>query len=480
MATSTLTRRPRSQTQTAARTMRLRLQSRDWLLLSGVVGTVMALLIIVQSLNTYDVAYRFFQNVALDSRAKIQDSDAALQSIAQVSTRVVDSVISASSTSDTDAAQAIYDAFDQFRRDMFRVNSNLETGPETDAFYKAEGAVYNEFWPTITAMMAAQKRGDQTAVIQAYSAADEVLEHTIIPNLTQVEEYNFAAMQRTEREANAAIFPQALVMLLLAVGLAVLITGLSFWLRLKVRRYLTPALDAAAILAWLLALGLLIDMLHTPGQLKSLVEDSYYSVSATQRIIAIAMQTNRTESAEILDYPNAAKWQAVFDANDTLIQEALCGYQGCVQIPFTRLHPDAIDPEVVTQANLKLPHVGVEVLKVVPLVANVTYMGEPQAIEQARQAYVRYLAYDQQIRDLVASNQLEAATVLDLGDSNVAFGQFIDAVKSEKQINTDWFDRVWQQVQDSLPAHRLLFGMVGYMAVIGLLGLGVYHRYREL
>jgi hypothetical protein len=62
----------------------------------------------------------------------------------------------------------------------------------------------------------------------------------------------------------------------------------------------------------------------------------------------------------------------------------------------------------------------------------------------------------------------------------VAFGQFTAAVEAEKKINTDWFDRVWAEVQQELPFHQLLFGAGGYLLVLVLLGTGIYHRYWEL
>src|SRR5262249_48594237 len=152
-------------------------------LTSGLVGFFAALVVISLALSTYDQGYQYFQNVALDSKAKIQDSDAALQSVAQVSTDVVDSVITADASQNASANNAIYDDFDKFRRDMFKVNTNLEAGPETAAFFIAERAVYDEFWPHITAMLTARSRGDSATVVQEYSAADDILESKVIDNL---------------------------------------------------------------------------------------------------------------------------------------------------------------------------------------------------------------------------------------------------------------------------------------------------------
>lgn len=134
-----------AKTNISTRARFLNLPSRYWLLGCGIAGFLVALIVVSQALYTYDLAYQFFQKVALESKAKIQDSDAALQSIAQVSTDVVNNVIATTPDQSANAAKAIYDDFDKFRRDMFKVTANLEGGAETDAFYAAERAVYNEF-----------------------------------------------------------------------------------------------------------------------------------------------------------------------------------------------------------------------------------------------------------------------------------------------------------------------------------------------
>jgi hypothetical protein len=459
-----------------------RLQLRYKLLGITAIALGLTLITIAQTLAAYATTYQLFENVTLENKANIEDSDNALQAIAQVSTDVIDSVITKSnSASKSDAAiKAINSDFDSFRLVMFKVNANLAAGPESDAFYTAERAVYDDFWPHISAMLTAESRGDTATVVQEYSTADGILEQTIIPNLTTIEEYDFAAMQRTEQNARTAITSQLVLLMAAAGGLVIFVTAFSFWLRRKVRRYLTPGLDGAMILCWVLCIGMFSDIAQAPGQMKSLVEDSYYSVGATQRILAIATQANRTESAEVLDATNAGKWQHLFDLNDVLIQQALCGFKDCINTQFNTLRSDAIDPSVIDSANRNLPHTNTEIVTVVPLVANVTYLGEPEAIEQARETYINYLRLDRQIRDLVAQNQLQAAITLDTGDSDVAFGKFVSAVEHEKQINLDQFDLVWQEAQNTLPSHRILFGFAGYLLIIILVCAGVYHRYQEL
>ena len=120
------------------------------------------------------------------------------------------------------------------------------------------------------------------------------------------------------------------------------------------------------------------------------------------------------------------------------------------------------------------------IVSVVPLVANVTYSGESLAIDQIRTTYTHYLTIDGQLRAELAQGQLSQAISLDTGASDVAFGQFTAALQRERQINADQFTAVWVQVQDTLPVHRVVFGLLAYGLIIVGLWTAVYQRYPEL
>jgi len=456
---------------------------RTRLALLTAIGLILITLAGAVAANFYQLIYQRFQDVAVSSRIKIQDSDAALQAIAQVSRDAIDAVITASTdpAKSRTAAAAVNTDFASFRQALFKVQGNLASDQENNTFTQAESAVYNDFWPHLTAMLAAQTRGDTANVSVEFSRANTALEQTVIPNLTAVEQDNFATMQLTQQVASGDMTIQLVILTILAAAAALLLTAISFWLRGKLRRYLTLGLDLAVVLAWICGVAMFIDLVKTPTQMKQLVTDSYYGVSATQRILAIATQSYRTESAEILDIPHAKTlWQPLFDQNDALVEQALCGYAGCVNQPFLWLDNPNINSQIVYLANLKLPHDSNTTVPVVPLVANVTYSGEPQAIENIRLAYLDYVTYDSQIRYEVALNLIPQAIILDTGFAGVGFNAFTDAVNTEQQIKADQFDRIWHDIQNTLPTHEILFGIFGYGIAFLCLCVGVYQRYREL
>ena len=215
------------------------------------VASVCTVLVSSEALSVYDQVYSRFTQVATSDKNKIEEADNALQSIAQVSTDALDSII----TRTTDpahshaAAQAIDTDFDNFRQTLVAIDNSLAAGAESDAFTKTDQAVYDQFWPHLSAMQTAQQRNDPAAVISEYTAADQVLEQSIIPNLTAIDQYHFAAMQRTEQDARGAIISQLAVLIILSGVLAAFLIALSFWLRLRLHRYVTPGLDAAMLIS---------------------------------------------------------------------------------------------------------------------------------------------------------------------------------------------------------------------------------------
>ncbi len=108
-----------------------------------------------------------------------------------------------------------------------------------------------------------------------------------------------------------------------------------------------------------------------------------------------------------------------------------------------------------------------------PLVANVTYIGEAHALEQARKAFSDYLVIDAKTRQLIASGQMADALALNTGtqpgQSDEAFSRFSSAMEEDRAINRRVFDATWNTEQNALTYNRLLFGVVSCVLLIVLI-----------
>ncbi len=466
-----------------------RLSNRAILLLGGVASFVLALLAIGQAVRAYSITYERFRSIAQDSTAKVDAAEAALQYVADMDTRAAIFVATAPDNPvHWQSQDAIHASFQKFREQMYIVRSRLANpdqadDPETVDYDKVEYFSFDQFWQHLGNLLTAQQNGDNATALSEYIIADNYLQNQINRYLLDLEALNFQAMEDTQRGAATAINGQIALLAVVVILLAVVLTALSFWLRNRVRRVLTPGIDVAMALGWILALLMIIELIRTPGLLQQMVDNSYYSISASARVLAIASQANSAQSGSVIDPGHATFWQQAFDVDANSIALRLCGQPGCLGTAFTG-SSDTIAPNVAASASGISPDNSAAIGGIVPLVAKVSYPGEAQTLEQARSAFSDYLGINAKIRDLIKANNLDDASRLatgtNPGQSDEAFTRFSNAMTSERDLNRAQFNNVWQAEQSGLPLHQGLFGVGGYvLAIIGL-ALGVYHRFREL
>lgn len=460
-----------------------RWQTRYRLVVAGGVALLAALVVIVLAVSAYNSAFRMFENIVVVNSTNVDAAERALQYLANASQATADY---AALTSDTplfeQAQNNIFRNFHRFRDEMFILHENLNTPEEQAAFTVADTYTYSRFWRHVSNLLS--QRSNIEAARREYLSADNHLRNRIIPALQELEALNFQAMVDEGERAEAAIIAQVVLLVIPAVGLALGLTYLSFWLRQKVRRYLTPGIDAAAILGWVLIGSIVLNLTQMPGQLETMIRDSYYSISGSSRVLVVANQANRAESSTIIDYLRPKYWYQIFDENVQSVELRLCGAPGCMDQSF--LVSDTRDtPSAAVVATAQQITADSEILGgVVPLMANITVRGEAAALEEARLAFLEYRAINNQLRELIKINDLAGATELntqaEVGGSEEAFGRFVAAIERVNQLNRTVFDDIWNTQRDTLPRNQLLFGVVGYLLVMVLVIFGVYHRYREL
>jgi hypothetical protein len=321
---------------------------------------------------------------------------------------------------------------------------------------------------------------DRSHALAAYFAADQILTAQIIPSLSQLEDRNFQQMVTQQENASHIIVGQTLLLALPVISLCATLTALSFWLRRKLRRYLTPGIDLAMVAAWLAAGLMLTTLLSVPEQLRIMVIDAYRSISASSRILVDANLAERAESNAMLDQQNAQRWFAFYDDYMSLIALRICGQLECMEaMPFAASGTaDTADPLVVTNARSISPENSARVGGVIPLMGNITFTGEVQTIERARLAFLNYLSVHARQRTSVQTGDLNGAAALNMSDEGLnAFEAFTQAIEDERLINRQVFDAVWQAQRQAITP---LSGLLMLMLVIGGTSLGVYHRFREL
>ncbi len=460
-----------------------RWQTRYMLLIYGGLAILFSVIMIAQTASAYRTAYDLFQGIAVVNSTKVNAAEEALQRLANTSQATADYTALTSDTPLYEQAQNnIFRNFQKYRDQMFILQSNLQSEDEQNAFTVADTYTYSRFWRHVGNLMA--QRSDLTAARREYLFADAQLRTRIIPALQRLEAVNFDAMVAAGQSAGTAINQQVYLLAIFGLALAVGLTLLSFWLRGKVRRVLTPGIDIALVLGWILVLLMVFNLLALPQQLTRMTNDAYFSISGVSRVLVDANQANRAESSAIIDADRKEEWYQQFDDAMQSVALRICGQPECMQTPFAQPNSNRADASVVAAAQNISSDNSAAIDNINPLLARLTYSNEIIALESARQAYVDFLNINSTLREMIDSGNTTGAVEINTGtatgSSEEAFNRFVAAINDVRIVNQKEFDNIWETQRETLPRNQSLYGLVGYLILMGMVGIGVVHRYREL
>jgi len=270
--------------------------ARTRLLMLGGVGGVLVIITLLQALNAYGTSYELFRNLIEVNSTTVDASEHALQDVAQVSQAAADYAVLSSSTPLYEQSQTtIFRAFSSFRDEMFTLRSNLQDAEERTAFTTADTFAYSSFWRHVSDLVS--QRSNDAIAQQQYLDADNHVRLWINPALQRLENLNFQQMVAAGNEAGSNILGQVILLAIPAIALALLLTYLSFMLRRKVHRYITPGIDIAVVLSWVILLLMLANLLNASSQINVMIQDSYRSVSGSSRVLVDANLANPPKAA---------------------------------------------------------------------------------------------------------------------------------------------------------------------------------------
>ena len=447
-------------------------QTRIRLVVGGMIIALCALLAGGIVANAYSTAYTLFQTIAEFYAIKVDAAEGALQNIARTSQATADYT---ALTSDTPLFEAsvndIFRNFNAYRGELFILQSNLQSQAERTAFTVADTYTYSRFWRHVSNLI--DGRSDLDLARREYLSADNHLRTRIIPALEALEAENFSLMAEAGEQAGGTLGGQIFLVVLSAGGLLALLTLVSFWLRGKVRRYVTPGIDGALVLSMLVLIGLL----QLPNQFSRMTQMAYYNISSSSRVLVAGNLANRAESSALIDVNRAETWYGQFDAGVNEMELRLCGVQDCLQQAFVSPSGQA-NTTLIEQVRRGT------VIQDRPLIASVETRQELQALESARTAFLDYLAVHDQIVTYIESGQIDEAVALNTGfeegESETLYAAFTEQIETVQALNRETFDTIWNAQRTTLPTQQVLYSVLAFGAIIVLTGLGVSHRFREL
>lgn len=451
-------------------------QTRIRLVLGGVIIALCALLAGGIVANAYSTAYNLFQTIAEFYAIKVDAAEGALQDIARTSQATADYT---ALTSDTPLFEAsvndIFRNFNAYRSELFVLQSNLQSQAERTAFTVADTYTYSRFWRHVSNLI--DGRSDLDLARREYLSADNHLRNRIIPALEALEAENFSLMAAAGEQAGGTLGGQALLVALSAGLVLALLTGVSFWLRGKVRRYITPGIDGAFALSALVLVLMLMGLLQLPSQFSRMTQMAYYNISSSSRVLVAGNLANRAESSALIDVDRAPTWYGQFDASVNEMELRLCGVEDCLQQSFVNL--TGLPGDTVIDRARRSGVAGSQ-----PLIATVQTTREIQALEAARVAFLAYLQVHDQLVTYVDAGQIDEAIALNTGfeegESEALYAAFTQQIETVQALNRETFDGIWNAQRTALPTQQILYSVLAFGAIIVLTGLGVSHRFREL
>jgi len=452
-------------------------QTRIRLVMMGALIALCALLAGGVAVNAYRSAYMLFQRIAEFYAIKVDAAEAALQDIARTSQATADYTALTSDTPLFEAAvNDIFRNFNAYRGEMFILQSNLESTAERTAFTVADTYTYSRFWRHVGNLI--DGRTDLTLARREYLAADNNLRNRIIPALESLESENFSLMAKAGNEAGSTLAGQTLLVVLTTGGLLALLAGVSFWLRGKVRRYVTPGVDGALFVAALALALMFLGLAQLPGQISRMTQTAYYNISSSSRVLVAGNLANRAESSAIIDVKRAGTWYEQFDTSVGDMEGHLCGAAGCLQQPFVTSSGQP------NNALIDSARKNATSQQTLPLIASVETLKELQLLEAARTSFLAYLKVHDQLVTALNAQQIAQATELNTGfedgESEALYRTFSQQIEAVQAINRITFDTIWAAQRTTLPTQQALYGVLAFGLIIVLTGFGVSHRFREL
>lgn len=277
------------------------------------------------------------------------------------------------------------------------------------------------------------------AALALYRQATDLMRGTVLPAAQRLTNAYATALDDAYLSKRSTAQSGALWVVLLGLALAAVLVALQFYIAIRHRRLLNPALALATLVTIGLAVAGASGLSAQAQHLQVAKKDAFDSILALSEARAVSYDANADESRFLVDPARAGQYQQAFLAKSQRL--AALG-------PVDIFHYDsalaqAIDAYRANHADVRFGgYLGAEF-------RNITFTGERAAAEQTLAAYQVYERDDRHIRALNASGR--AAIALDTsyapGNSNWAFAQYDQALVSVIGINQRAFTAAIQAGQ---------------------------------
>ncbi len=320
---------------------------------------------------------------------------------------------------------------------------------------------------------ASQPGRPAAAALILYRQATDLMRDTILPAAQKLTGAYASALDDAYQAKRSTALSARWWVILLGLALLAVLVALQFYLALRHRRLLNPALALASLATIALTMAGSAALSAQAQHLQVAKKDAFDSILALSQARAVSYDANADESRYLVDPARAAQYQQSFLAKSQRLVNL--GQVGIFQ--YDAALAQAIDAYHANHADVGFGgYLGTEF-------RNITFTGERAAAERALAAYQVYERDDRHIRALNADGDLRAAIAFDTsyapGNSNWAFERYDQALVSVIAINQAAFNQAIQAGQQGGQGWTSLIPGGAAVFVIACAGVGVRPRLAE-
>lgn len=277
-------------------------------------------------------------------------------------------------------------------------------------------------------------RGDSNAMLVAYRAAAEVMDKTLLPAADELDQVNTQVLEETYTEQKVTANISLILIFVSGAALIIVLVGIQIFLSQRMRRTFNPMLLAATAIALALLSYTIGTLQAAKENLRTAKEDTFNSMHDLRQARAAGYIANAAESRYLLDQAFATKYEQAFFSNIGQIAQIPQGQTAQTLASTYNSQGKKVDGFKGYMADE---------------FNNITFPGEKEAALASLVTLGKYLAIDQQIRQLERSGKHQEAIALCIGNnpgqSNSLFEEFKAANQKTFDINQAAFDRAIHQ-----------------------------------
>jgi hypothetical protein len=311
------------------------------------------------------------------------------------------------------------------------------------------------------------------AALDLYRQATDQMRDAILPAARGLTSVNAAALTTAYQARRSTALSGAVGVAITGLALLAFLIALQFFLAVRCRRLLNPALAAATLISLVLPIVAVTALSAQASHLRVAKVEAFNSILALSQARAVSYDANADESRFLVDPGRAAMYQQSFLAKSQQIVDL--GDVGIFQ--YDAALARAIDAYHASHSDVTFGgYLGAEF-------RNITFPGERAAAQKTLAAYQVYERDDRHIRALNRAGNLSGAIAFDTsyarGNSNYAFEQYDKALVSVIGINQRAFAAAIQAGQQGVRGWTGLIPAGAVVLIIILVVAGVRPRLAE-